>query len=619
MTIPTTTATTPLSGLSSQDVKPKKRIAVIGAGCTGLAAIKECLAESDHIEVVGFEQEPYIGGLWRYMDVTDENPNPHSSVYKSTVINTSKPMTTFSDFAIPGSWPTYLHNKKLAQYFDMYAEHFGLLKHIRFRTKVVEIQELKDEQNRWLISSHPVSDSDLPPKIQEEVFDHVMMCSGHHSVPRYPSFPGMQPTDPDAYTGQQMHSHFYREVPKEIKGKNVVVVGLGNSAVDLAVELSMNQCQVHLSTRDPVWIIPRWVAGRPLDQMFTRFAFWLPSKVFQGATSAIVKWSSPKVHPMMEPKRSLFGAQPTVNSLLHERISTGTVTPQVNVRRIGPGKRVEFEDGTVLDNIDAIYWCTGYHLRFPALDPAIVSDGHQDLEQGRVWLWNYMLPPRHPNMAFIGLFQPSGAFMPVAELQCRFLVQAWSGQSRERHPIPDEEQMDHEIAAVQRRLRRQYGESLSPRHAFQLNYTTYSDYLAKKIGCYPSFGKLVKAFGLAEATRLKKESFFGAALPAFYRLVGPHCWTGDGDGEGEGDRSEVKEKVSKDKDKDQDNMDKDSDMDDDSRWQDEDEDEDERKKKKKNRGEKGGEAARQVIWGYKGRVEYVESKFLRDESHVLSY
>ncbi|KAG0220248.1 Cyclopentanone 1,2-monooxygenase (CPMO) [Mortierella sp. GBA43] len=636
------TTTTTSSSLSPQDDRVKKRVAVIGAGCTGLVAIKECLAEPDHFEVVCFEQAPYIGGLWRYMDVTDDNPNPHSSVYKSTVINTSKSLTTFSDYAIPGNWPTYLHNQKLAQYFDMYAEHFGLVQHIRFRTKVVEIQELKDEQNRWLVRFHTISPASpdldstsfsaaaaaaatattMDPPIQEEIFDNVMMCTGHHSVPRYPSFPGMHPTDPDAYTGKQLHSHFYREVSQDIKGKNVVVVGLGNSAVDLAVELSMNQCQVHLSVRSPVWIVPRWVAGRPLDQILTRFAFWLPSKVFQFATSKIVKWSSPRVHPMMEPRRSLFGAQPTINSLLHERISTGTVIPQVNIRRIGPGKRVEFEDDTVLEDVEAIYWCTGYHLRFPALDPMIVSDGHEDLEQGRVWLWNHMLPPRHPNMAFIGLFQPSGAFMPVAELQCRFLVQAWSGQSsasassvlllssssaaekkkqkkkhKRKKSIPDNvEQMDREIDRVHQLIRRQYGES-SPRHAIQVNYTVHSDYLAKKIGCYPSFRKLVKAFGVVEAIRLKKESFFGPPAPAFYRLVGPHCWVGNRD-EDKGENDGKGKDVDKGKDG---NIDRGKKED----------------GSKKKRTTQVGEAARQVIWGYKGHPKYVNSKYLRDESNVL--
>ncbi|KAK3810149.1 MAG: flavin monooxygenase-like protein [Benniella sp.] len=559
----------------SPGVQPKKRVAVIGAGCAGLVAIKECLAEPDHFEVVGFEQEPHVGGLWRYVDVTDENPDPHSSVYKSTIINTSKSMMTFSDYVIPGSWPTYLHNKKVAQYFDLYAEHFKLLKHIRFRTKVVEIRELKDAQNRWMVRFHPIQVTgatnnigSATPAVQEEIFDYVMMCTGHHSAPRYPTFPGMNPTDPDAFTGQQIHSHFYREVPNDLKGKNVVVVGLGNSGVDLAVELSMNQCQVHLSVRSPIWVNPRWVMGKPLDHYTSRFAYWFPLIVLQVTAMLLVGLTNPQVHPVMKPKKRPFQAHTTINSLLHERISTGTVEPHVNVRRIGPGKRVEFEDGTFVDDIDAIYWCTGYHIRFPILDPVIVSDGHEDLDKNHVWLWNYMLPPRHPNLAFIGLYQATGALMPIAELQCRFLVQAWSGQSPLKKPIPDMEQMDREIQKMQDGIRKQYDDA--PRHTIQVDYTTHADVLAKKIGCYPDYWRLVKAFGLIEATRLKKESIFGPAIPLFFRLVGPHAWVGD---------EESKDGTKK--------------------------------------GEKAGEAARQAIWGYSGDKKYLDSKYLRDDSDVL--
>ncbi|KAG0220247.1 flavin monooxygenase-like protein [Mortierella sp. GBAus27b] len=589
---PTTAAssTTALNHpMSSGQGSSKLRVAVIGAGCSGLAAIKECLAEPDHFEVVGFEQDSHVGGLWRFVEVSDENPNPHSSVYKSTIINTSKDITTFSDYAIPASWPAFLPNKKMAQYFDMYAKHFDLQKHIRFRTKVVEIRELKDAQNRWMVRSHPIPPASettkTEPTIQEEIFDRVLMCTGHHSAPRYPTFPGMNSTDPDAYTGQQLHSHFYREVPEDLKGKNVVIVGFGASAADLAVELSMNQCQVHLSTRSPVWVVPRWLGGKPLDHVLSRFSYCLPPKVLRFATSTMVKWSSPKVHPKIKPTGPLFQTQPTINSLLHERISTGTIVPQVNVRRIGPGKRVEFEDDTVLEDIDAIYWCTGYNVSFPALDPTIVSDGHQDLDKNRVWLWNYMLPPRHPNLAFIGLFQPSGAFMPVIELQCRFMVQAWAGKSPDKkNPLipTNAEQMDKEIQATQRQIRARFDDT--PRHTIQLSFLIHSDNMAKRMGCYPTYRKLIKAFGLVEGTRLKKEAMFGTATPAFYRLVGPHCWTG---GAADKDVMADKEMLSNNE-----------------------------SSKYAGRRRQVGEAARQVIWGYKGHAEYVNSKYLRDESQA---
>ncbi|KAF9203175.1 Cyclopentanone 1,2-monooxygenase (CPMO) [Haplosporangium sp. Z 27] len=546
--------------------KPKKRVAVIGAGCAGLTAIKECLDESDRIDVVCFEQEPHAGGQWRYVEVTKENPNPYSSVYKSTIINTSKAMMTFSDYAIPGSWPTYLHNKKVIKYFDMYAHHFRLKEHIRFGTKVVEIRELKDEQKRWMVRFQPAASASSP--IQEEIFDYVMMCTGHHSTPRYPSFPGMDPNEPDAFTGQQIHSHFYRDA-EGLKEKNVVVVGLGNSAVDVAVELSMNQSQVYLSRRSPIWVAPRWLMGKPLDQYTTRFSFWLPLIIFKLTAAFLLTLTLPKLHPLMKPKRRMFENHTTINSIIHERISTGTIIPQVNIKRLGPGKRVEFEDGTVIDDIDAIVWCTGYHISYPVLDPEIVADGRDGLENNRVWLWNYMLPPRHPNIAFIGLFQAVGALMPIAELQCRFLVQTWAGRSPSSSPIPNPSKMDKDIQKVQQRIRKQYDDA--PRHTIQVDYAPYSDWLAKQIGCFPSFWRLVQHFGLSQGIGLWVETIFGPPIPMHYRLVGPHAWEGDHG-----------------------------------------------KKNKDDQNRDGtGEAARQVIWGYKGCKGYDDSKYLKDDSALF--
>ncbi|CAG8636990.1 4230_t:CDS:2, partial [Paraglomus occultum] len=123
------------------DYKP--RIAIIGAGVTGLTAIKQCLVAE--LEPICFEQTAQTGGLWRYTEITDENQNPHSSVYRSTVINTSKEHMTFSDFPIPEDWPPFLPHYKVAEtncilsprYYDMYADKFRLWPHIRFNTTVL--------------------------------------------------------------------------------------------------------------------------------------------------------------------------------------------------------------------------------------------------------------------------------------------------------------------------------------------------------------------------------------------------------------------------------------------------------------------------------------------------
>ena len=109
-----------------------KKVCIIGAGASGLTAIKCCKDEG--LEPVCFERTEELGGLWNYHE--EQREDGQASVYKSTVINTSKEMMCYSDFPIPADMPIYMHNKHVAKYFHLYADKFGLKKYIQFQTSV---------------------------------------------------------------------------------------------------------------------------------------------------------------------------------------------------------------------------------------------------------------------------------------------------------------------------------------------------------------------------------------------------------------------------------------------------------------------------------------------------
>ena len=115
----------------------KKRMAIIGAGASGLTAIKSVL-EEDMIPVC-FERTDDIGGLWRY--TPEERDDGQASVMKSTVINTSKEKMCYSDFPIPDEYPNFMHNTKVLEYFRLYAKEFNLLEHIRFNMEVLKVEK----------------------------------------------------------------------------------------------------------------------------------------------------------------------------------------------------------------------------------------------------------------------------------------------------------------------------------------------------------------------------------------------------------------------------------------------------------------------------------------------
>nr|DBA18221.1 TPA: hypothetical protein GDO54_016496 [Pyxicephalus adspersus] len=202
-----------------------KKVAVIGAGASGLAAIKCCLDEG--LMPTCFEKSDDIGGLWRYKDEPEDD---RASIYKSVVINTSKEMMCLSDFPAPEDCPNYMHNSKIMEYFRMYAEQFNLLKYIQTKTAVCSIKKTLDfsTTGQWIVTT------EKDGKQNTAIFDAVLICTGHHSFPNLPlsSFPGIE-----NFKGQYLHSREYK-LPDNFKGKRVLVIGIGNSGGDIAVELS---------------------------------------------------------------------------------------------------------------------------------------------------------------------------------------------------------------------------------------------------------------------------------------------------------------------------------------------------------------------------------------------
>ncbi|MEE6496159.1 hypothetical protein FKM82_002242 [Ascaphus truei] len=256
-----------------------KKVAVIGAGSSGLPAIKCCLDEG--LEPTCFERSEDIGGVWRFKKTVEDG---RASIYESVVSNTSKEMMCYSDFPIPENFPNFLHNTKMLQYYRMYAQKFDLVKHIQFKTLVRSVRKRPDfaSTGQWDITT------EKDGKQVTATFDAVMVCSGHHSEPYYPleSFPGIK-----KFRGQYLHSRDYKNF-EGYKGKRVLIVGMGNSATDIAVELSRTAAQVFLSTRRGSWVMSRILdKGYPWDICFdTRLQNWLRNTL----PSSIVMWMTEK-------------------------------------------------------------------------------------------------------------------------------------------------------------------------------------------------------------------------------------------------------------------------------------------------------------------------------------
>src|SRR5258706_8638644 len=233
------------------------RVAVIGAGVSGLAAAK-CLFD-EGLEPVVFEQRSEIGGLWNYHE---ELPDGGGVMYRSLRTNTSKQTLTFSDFPLPEKLPDFPHHTDVLRYLQNYVVQFGLQQYIQVNT-VVESVEPADQWKRTVRTRRGDTTS-------TETFAAVIVCSGRDRYPALPNIPGS-----DTFTGEILHSSRYKG-PEDFAGKDVVVAGVGSSGVDIVIEVSEVAKRTYLSTTNGAWFIPRYVLKRPYDHQLTRLATYLP-------------------------------------------------------------------------------------------------------------------------------------------------------------------------------------------------------------------------------------------------------------------------------------------------------------------------------------------------------
>ncbi|XP_074008830.1 flavin-containing monooxygenase 3-like isoform X2 [Numenius arquata] len=417
-----------------------RRVAVVGAGVSGLAATKCCLEEG--LEPTCFEQSENIGGLWHYTTlVTKVKKRP--------------------DFSVTGQW------------------------------EVVTQRDGKEET---------------------AVFDAVMVCSGHHVYPNLPlaEFPGKL-----HFKGCYFHSREYKE-PEKFRGKKVLVIGLGNSGCDIAVELSTVASQVYLSSRSGSWVMSRvWDNGYPWDMLvITRFQTWLGNILpralsdwlYVRGMNRFFKHENFGLMPLNRTSRK----EPVFNDDLPSRIACGMVVMKPNVKEFRETS-VLFQDGTVQDDVDVVVFATGYTYAYPFMeDDSIIKS-----RDNQVTLYKGILPPQleKPTMAVIGLVQSLGPIIPTADLQCRWAVKVFQGQCT----LPPVSEMMDDIDEKMGKKLKWYGNSTT----LQTDYITYMDELASAIGVKPSVLKL-----LLTDPQLALKVFFGPCSPYQFRLVGPGKWSG---------------------------------------------------------------------------------------------
>ncbi|ESQ29139.1 hypothetical protein EUTSA_v10023450mg [Eutrema salsugineum] len=225
-----------------------RHVAVIGAGAAGLVTARE-LRREGHTVVV-FDREKHVGGLWIYSPKAESDPlglDPtrpivHSSVYESLRTNLPRECMGFRDFPFvprgddvsrdPRRYPSH---KEVLAYLRDFAREFNIEEMIRFETEVVRVEPVNEKWRVRSKNSGGFSD--------DEIFDNVVVCSGHYTEPNVARVPGVK-----SWPGKQIHSHNYR-VPGPFKNEVVVVIGNFASGADISRDIAKVAKEVHIASR----------------------------------------------------------------------------------------------------------------------------------------------------------------------------------------------------------------------------------------------------------------------------------------------------------------------------------------------------------------------------------
>src|SRR4030095_16588975 len=398
------------------------RVCVVGAGPAGLVATKTLSGARPEVDC--FELSPEIGGHW----VLD-NPNGRSAAYRSLETNTTLRMSRFSDYEMPTDWPDFPGHARVREWFESYVDRFGFRERIRLRREAVSAQP--ESPSGWRVAVR-VPDG----QTSESRYDAVVACSGNYWWPRMPEIPGQ-------FEGEQIHAQQYRDpdTPVAMRGKRVVVIGIGNTGCELACEIAQAGAEaVFLSARSGTWMLPKRVDGRPAAASVPMMH---PGDPVPGPLRALPQRWRERLFARIAARRfhQMFGARmrrlealglppppanptdkrATICDPLFDALESTAVLARPGIERF-EGKEVVFSDGSRV-RADVVLYATGYHLRYPYLPTDLVDTRDDDLT-----LFLGAMPPRRHDLFIVGVSRPTGAFWPIAEVQAQFAAALLSGR-----------------------------------------------------------------------------------------------------------------------------------------------------------------------------------------------
>jgi cation diffusion facilitator CzcD-associated flavoprotein CzcO len=367
-----------------------KRFCIVGAGACGLAVAKTFAERGIPFDC--FEALADIGGLW--------NPDSPHVVYGSTFLNSSKRLSRYPDFHFPEEWSHYVSRAQAQSYLRAYATEFGLYQRISFNSQVTSAE--RTEQG-WRV----MIEGENAPR----TYAGLIVANGHHWQPNSPSYPGH-------FTGEVLHSHDVKS-KEQLRGKRVLVVGAGNSAVDILSDAALDGARAVHSMRRTYYFFPKMVFGKPTDVFIDLTSRWpLPRSVMRLLYKLGMRVLVGPHHRygLPAPDHDLFEAHPTACTAYLDHIVHGRIVVKPGIESLD-GASVRFTDGSE-EEVDLLVYATGFKPSFPFMDASYILD-----EKGASKLFLHSFHRALDDFFVVGLFEPAeGGVWQLADYQARLIA-----------------------------------------------------------------------------------------------------------------------------------------------------------------------------------------------------
>lgn len=414
---------------------------VIGAGPAGLAAGRALQEAGLAFEIV--ERHRDVGGIW-------DLDNPGTPMYESAHFISSKTLSGFTGFPMPEHYPDYPNRAQILDYIRAYADHTGLREHIGFDREVRTVEPaggvaVPQGGGGWDVT---FADGGTGH------YDAVVVANGRQWIPNVPDIPG-------TFTGRLIHSREYTTID-ELRGQRVLVVGGGNSGVDIACDAAVAADHAAISLRRGYWFVPKYIFGIPSD-VFAHEGPQLPIGVQQWSFARMLNLlvGKPQKFGLPKPDHRLFETHPILNDQIFHFLGHGDLAVRPDVARFD-GDRVEFRDGT-REPFDVVILATGFHVAAPFLAPGLMSEPPD--------LFLQVANREHDGLYFVGIFEVAGAAYGLMGTQAALVAAMIRTERDGRRP-------------ALRRMRRERPDisgpvehANSPRHAIYVDVDRYPEIL----------------------------------------------------------------------------------------------------------------------------------------------